>query len=170
MSNPKERMKEIDVILNQGIVVKVEEKRDLTEEKNRLLAYLKSLREILKENPYLDAKVGCGYQDFQEFACGKQFYVDKTYFITEWWKRETKVTLITRPRRFGKTMLLSTVENFFDPRFAGHPEYFEQLKVWKDTECRNYYGKIPVVSVSFGSCKGKDYKQAIRGMAGSLYG
>ena len=62
--------------------------------------------------------------------------MDKTHFITEWLRSESKVTLITRPRRFGKTTMLSTVENFFDPRFAGHPEYFEKLKVWKDADSR----------------------------------
>lgn len=74
----------------------------------------------MKGNPYLDAKVGCGYQDFRDFACGRQFYVDKTHFISEWMKSKAKVTLITRPRRFGKTTLLSTVENYFDPGFSGH--------------------------------------------------
>lgn len=55
--------------------------------------------------------------------------MDKTHFITEWMQSEAKVTLITRPRRFGKTTLLSTVENFLDPKFSDHPEHFEKLKV-----------------------------------------
>lgn len=104
----------------------------------------------------------------QDFAGGRQFYVDKTHFITEWMKSMAKVTLITRPRRFGKTLMLSTVENFLDPRFAGHPEYFDRLKVWKDEESKKYCGKIPVASVTFGNCKGRDYSQAIRGMTDSL--
>ncbi len=72
--------------------------------------------------------------------------------------------MITRPRRFGKTTLLSTVENFFDPRFSDHPEYFEKLAVWRDVKSRAAYGTVPVVSASFGGCKGSNYKQAMNGV------
>ena len=71
-------------------------------------------------------------------------------------------------RDSGKTMLLSTVEHFFDPRYADQPEDFEQLRVWKDERSRSLFGKIPVISVSFGSCKGLNYKQAMQGMAVNL--
>lgn len=114
----------------EQVLAEFEERGKLSEEKKRLLAYVDGLQNILKRNPYLNAGVGCGYQDFKDFACGRQFYVDKTHFIAEWVYRDAKVTLITRPRRFGKTTLLSTVETFFDPRFADHPEYFEKLRVW----------------------------------------
>lgn len=153
----------------EQILLEFQERSQLLAERQHLIAYQQSLYRILEKNPYLDAKVGCGYQDFRDFACGRQFYVDKTHFITQWVKREAKVTLITRPRRFGKTMLLSTVDTYFNPRHAGHPEYFSQLKVWQDKECRKLYGTIPVISVSFGSCKGKDYRQAIWGMLNNLY-
>lgn len=113
-----------------------EERAKLLEEKKHLVVYVQSLKEILRKNPYLDARVGCGYQYFREYVCGKQFYVDKTHFISEWLRSSTQVTLITRPRRFGKTMLLSTVETFFDPRYAVHPEYFEKLAVWRDVKSR----------------------------------
>lgn len=151
------------------ILMEFAERKRLVEERKHLLAYREGLAAILKKNPYLDMKVGCGYQDFRDFACGRQFYVDKTHFIAEWLRSESKVTLITRPRRFGKTTLLSTVENFLDPRFGGHSEYFEKLQVWTEEDCRTLYGTIPVISVSFGSCKGRDYAQAIRGMISSFY-
>ena len=150
-------------------IIKFEERKQEMDEKKHLLAYRNGLQEILKDNPYLAEKVGCGYQDFQDFACGRQFYVDKTHFITEWMQSEAKVTLITRPRRFGKTTLFSTVENFLDPKFSDHPEHFEKLKVWRDEKTREWFGKIPVISVSFGSCKGNDYRQALRGMMDSLF-
>ena len=153
----------------EQILLEFEERANLQQEKQRLLSYIDSLQSILERNPYLGAKVGIGYQDFRDFACGKQFYVDKTHFITEWLNTSEKVTLITRPRRFGKSTLLSTVENFFDPRFSDHPEYFEKLKVWQEPASRKYYGTIPVLSVSFGSCKGIDYNQAIRGILFNLY-
>ena len=91
------------------ILMEFAERKRLVEERKHLLAYREGLAAILKKNPYLDMKVGCGYQDFRDFACGRQFYVDKTHFIAEWLRSESKVTLITRPRRFGKTTLLSTV-------------------------------------------------------------
>ena len=102
----------------EKILLEFQERKSLEEEKKRLLKYYETLKDILKENPYLDAQVGCGYQDFRDFACGQQFYVDKTHFITQWLRSREKVTLITRPRRFGKTTLLSTVENFLDPACA----------------------------------------------------
>lgn len=153
----------------EQVLAEFEERGKLSEEKKRLLAYVDGLQNILKRNPYLNAGVGCGYQDFKDFACGRQFYVDKTHFIAEWVYRDAKVTLITRPRRFGKTTLFSTVETFFDPRFADHPEYFEKLRVWGDKEIRKLFGMVPVISISFGNCKGADYKQAVKGIADSFY-
>ena len=129
----------------EQVLAEFEERGKLSEEKKRLLAYVDGLQNILKRNPYLNAGVGCGYQDFKDFACGRQFYVDKTHFIAEWVYRDAKVTLITRPRRFGKTTLFSTVETFFDPRFADHPEYFEKLRVWGDKEIRKLFGMVPVI-------------------------
>lgn len=72
----------------------------------------------------------------------------KTHFIAEWVYRDAKVTLIMRPRRFGKTTLLSTVETFFDPRFADHPEYFEKLRVWgikRSENCLEWFLLFPSV-------------------------
>lgn len=171
MMNPKDRILYIDHCLAEDgqILLECEEREKLLEEKRRLLAYRKGLVHILRRNPYLEERVGCGYHDFRDFACGRQFYVDKTHFITEWLQSDAKVTLITRPRRFGKTMLLSTVETFFDPRFAEHPEYFEKLAVWRDKKSRDLHGKIPVVSVSFGSCKGNDYRQAVKGIIADFF-
>ena len=100
MPSPKERIQEIDVMLSHGMILEWKKRRELVREKRRLIAYIKTLTGILNENPYLDASVGCGYQNFQDFACGRQFYVDKTHFIAEWLKSIAKVTLITRPRRF----------------------------------------------------------------------
>ena len=152
----------------ERVLVEFEERTNLLEEKKHLTAYAEGLKDILKHNPYLSAKVVIGYQDFEDFTCGQQFYVDKTHFITEWLREGTKITLITRPRRFGKTTLLSTVRLFFDPRYADHSEYFDKLRVWQDERSRSMFGSTPVISTSFGGCKGVDYKQSIRGMMGQL--
>ena len=158
----------VKVSEREKVLVEFEERTKLQEEKMHLTAYAEGLKDILKHNPYLSAKVVIGYQDFEDFTCGQQFYVDKTHFITEWLREGTKITLITRPRRFGKTTLLSTVRMFFDPRYADHPEYFCKLRVWQDERSRSMFGSTPVISTSFGGCKGIDYKQSIRGMMGQL--
>lgn len=153
----------------EQVFLEFQERSELLEEKGHLIAYVESLKKILARNPYLDANVGLGYQNFLDFVCGKQFYVDKTHFIPEWLASDARITLITRPRRFGKSMLLSTVRTFFDPMYADHPEYFKKLQVWKDKDCRRLFGTIPVISVSFGSCKGNHFEQAMRGVTLGLY-
>ena len=153
----------------EQVFLEFQERTELLEEREHLLAYVESLKKILLRNPYLDANVGLGYQNFLDFVCGKRFYVDKTHFIPEWLASDARITLITRPRRFGKSMLLSTVRTFFDPMYADHPEYFKKLQVWKDKDCRRLFGTIPVISVSFGSCKGNDFAQAMRGVTLGLY-
>ncbi len=57
--------------------------------------------------------VGIGKQDFENIRQKNYFYIDKTQFIQEWWEENDEVTLIARPRRFGKTLTMSMVENFF---------------------------------------------------------
>lgn len=58
-------------------------------------------------------KVAIGIQSFEEIQNKQVFYVDKTSFIKEWWENNDEVTLITRPRRFGKTLNISMLEQFF---------------------------------------------------------
>ncbi len=159
----------VKVADREEILVEFEERSELLEMKKRLQAYWEALNSILKNNPYLAGGVGCGQQNFEKYAKDRLFYVDKTGFIIEWLESGDDVTLITRPRRFGKTLLLSTVEHFFDPRFADHPEYFDKLAVWKNPLSRQKFGKVPVVSVSFGGCKGIDYRQSIKGMVLSMH-
>ena len=73
-----------------------------------------------------------GIQDFGDLIQKNCFYVDKTSFIREWWERNDSVTLITRPRRFGKTLNMSMVEHFFSIQYAGRGDLFEGLSVWEE--------------------------------------
>lgn len=57
--------------------------------------------------------VGIGHQNFGDLIENNNFYIDKTLFIKEWWENNDAVTLITRPRRFGKTLNLNMLECFF---------------------------------------------------------
>lgn len=104
-------------------------------------------------------KVGIGYQDFEEIRTKHLFYVDKTHFIREWWEEADKVTLITRPRRFGKTLNLDTIEKFFSIRYAGHGHLFHGLLIWKEERYQNLQGIYPVISLSFANVKEKTYEK-----------
>lgn len=76
--------------------------------------------------------VGIGNQDFEKIRVDHIFYVDKTMFIKEWWESMDSVTLITRPRRFGKTLNMSMLEKFFSVEYAGRGELFEGLFIWEE--------------------------------------
>lgn len=76
--------------------------------------------------------VGIGHQDFEEVINRNYFYIDKTRFIREWWENGDSVTLITRPRRFGKTLNMSMVENFFSVKYARCGKLFEGLAIWQN--------------------------------------
>ena len=76
--------------------------------------------------------VSIGRQDFEAIITNNYFYIDKTSFIKEWWENGDSVTLITRPRRFGKTLNMSMVEQFFSIDYANRDDLFENLNIWKE--------------------------------------
>ena len=102
-------------------------------------------------------EVAIGIQNFSELIENNCFYVDKTHFIKEWWESRDSVTLITRPRRFGKTLNMSMVEQFFSVEYAGRGDLFEGLKIWQEEEYRMLQGTYPVISLSFSRVKEKNY-------------
>ena len=102
--------------------------------------------------------IGIGIQNFEKLREKDCFYIDKTSFIREWWESNDDVTLITRPRRFGKTLNMSMVEAFFSLNYADKGELFEGLFVWEDEEYQKIQGTYPVISLSFANVKEKDYK------------
>jgi hypothetical protein len=101
--------------------------------------------------------VGIGIQDFAKMIINNCFYVDKTDFICEWWERKDDVTLITRPRRFGKTLNMSMLEQFFSVDYGGRGDLFQGLSVWKDEKYRQLQGTYPVISLSFARVKEMNY-------------
>ena len=106
--------------------------------------------------------VGIGIQDFSKIIEKNCFYIDKTMFIKEWWESEDEVTLITRPRRFGKTLTMSMTERFFSVKYAGQGELFEGLSIWKEVKYRNMQGTYPVISISFANVKDNNHTYAIK--------
>lgn len=108
--------------------------------------------------------VGIGNQDFESIRESEYFYIDKTHFIREWWESGDSVTLITRPRRFGKTLNISMLEKFFSVKYAGRSDLFEGLSIWKKEKYRLLQGTYPVLSLSFADVKETSFEQARKKM------
>ncbi|MDE7001928.1 MAG: AAA family ATPase, partial [Lachnospiraceae bacterium] len=112
-------------------------------------------------------KAGLGYQDFEEVRKEHIFYIDKTDFIREWWENADKVTLITRPRRFGKTLNMSMTQCFFSNQYAGRSDLFEGLSIWEekspdgDYKYRRLQGTFPVIFLSFANVKASTYEEML---------
>lgn len=97
--------------------------------------------------------VAIGIQDFGDLIQKKCFYIDKTMLIKEWWESNDSVTLINRPRRFGKTLNMSMLEQFFSIKYADRGELFEGLAIWSEEAYHALQGTWPVISLSFASVK-----------------
>ena len=104
--------------------------------------------------------VAIGIQDFEKIRINQTFYIDKTAFIKEWWETNDDVTLITRPRRFGKTLNMDMLKCFFSNEYAGRGEIFDGLSIWENDEYRKLQGTYPVIFLSFAGIKQINYDQA----------
>lgn len=104
--------------------------------------------------------VGIGIQSFGKLIENNCFYMDKTHFIKEWWENQDDVTLITRPRRFGKTLNMNMLERFFSVRYREQGQVFENLSIWKEEKYRRLQGTFPVISLSFANIKETDFESA----------
>ena len=102
--------------------------------------------------------IAIGRQDFEKIRTNNNFYVDKTDFIRQWWEAGDDVTLITRPRRFGKTLNMSMVEQFFSVDYAGRSDLFEGLSIWQEEKYRQLQGTYPVIALSFAKVKEISYQ------------
>lgn len=105
-----------------------------------------------------------GEQDFSKIIEKDYFYIDKTVFIKEWWENGDTVTLITRPRRFGKTLAMSMLEKFFSVSYAGKGRLFENLHIWKEKGYQELQGTYPVIFLSFADIKAGSYGEAYEGI------
>ncbi len=106
--------------------------------------------------------VGIGQQDFADIRRDDLFYIDKTHFIKEWWESRDSVTLITRPRRFGKTLTMSMVDHFFSIKYSDESGIFDGLKISDEKKYRSMQGTWPVISISFANVKEPNYEMAKR--------
>ena len=105
-------------------------------------------------------QVAIGIQDFARLREENLFYVDKTALIREWWDRRDAVTLITRPRRFGKTLNMSMLDYYFSVKYAGRGDLFEGLTIWEEERFRQLQGMWPVILLSFAGVKHTDFGNA----------
>lgn len=105
-------------------------------------------------------RISIGYQEYDELITNGLFYIDKTRFIKEWWESGDKVTLIARPRRFGKTLTMSMTAQFFSLEFKGRSDLFQDMDIWKEQEYRSFQGTYPVIALSFSDIKETSYTQA----------
>lgn len=101
--------------------------------------------------------IGIGIQNFEKLITNQYFYVDKTDFIREWWESGDEVTLIARPRRFGKTLNMNMLERFLSIEYAGQGAVFEGLSIWKNARYREIQGSCPVIFLSFADVKGNRF-------------
>lgn len=112
--------------------------------------------------------VSIGTQDFEKIRTSHSFYIDKSMLIREWWECKDDVTLITRPRRFGKTLNLSMLNCFFSMAYKNRDDLFEGLRIWELESFRRLQGSLPVIYLSFADIKGKDYETARAGIIRKL--
>lgn len=120
----------------------------------------------------MQRKIGIGKQDFASIRENECFYIDKTDFIREWWECRDDVTLITRPRRFGKTLNMSMLNCFFSNKYSNRSDLFEGFSIWNEKKYRDIQGTFPVLFLSFASVKAdniSDAKKQIKSRIVSLY-
>jgi hypothetical protein len=110
-------------------------------------------------------EIAIGEQDFGKVRRENKFYIDKTMFIKEWWDKGDDVTLITRPRRFGKTFIMNMLDYFFSIEHKDCGCLFEGLKIWEDEKYRQIQGTYPVISLSFANVKEDNYSDMITNIA-----
>jgi len=151
------------------ILFEIEERNRLSKELDILEAYVDNVTEILAKHPTYNGVLAIGLSDFYDLMERHALYVDKTDFITEWWLRGNHISLITRPRRFGKTLLLNTVYHFFSIQKADENNYFKNLAVWNSYEMRSHKGKYPVIFISFAAVKPANMDDAKLDFAYILY-
>ncbi len=104
--------------------------------------------------------IGIGIQSFEKIIQNQYLYIDKTLFIKEWWESGDEVTLVTRPRRFGKTLNMNMLERFLSTEYAGQSKVFEGLSIWKEEKYRELQGTCPVIFLSFADIKANTFAMA----------
>lgn len=110
----------------------------------------------------MNQTISIGKQDFVSLRENHYFYIDKTDFIRQWWENADDITLITRPRRFGKTLNMNMLNCFFSRQYENRGDLFKGLSIWTDQRYQKLQGSYPVIFISFADVKQNNYKDAIQ--------
>ena len=110
----------------------------------------------------MNQTISIGKQDFVSLRENHYFYIDKTDFIRQWWENADDITLITRPRRFGKTLNMNMLNCFFSRQYENRGDLFKGLSIWTDQRYQRLQGSYPVIFISFADVKQNNYKDAIQ--------
>ena len=110
----------------------------------------------------MNQTISIGKQDFVSLRENHYFYIDKTDFIRQWWENADDITLITRPRRFGKTLNMNMLNCFFSRQYEKRGDLFKGLSIWTDQRYQRLQGSYPVIFISFADVKQNNYKDAIQ--------
>ena len=110
----------------------------------------------------MNQTISIGKQDFVSLRENHYFYIDKTDFIRQWWENADDITLITRPRRFGKTLNMNMLNCFFSRQYEKRGDLFKGLSIWIDQRYQRLQGSYPVIFISFADVKQNNYKDAIQ--------
>ena len=110
----------------------------------------------------MNQTISIGKQDFVSLRENHYFYIDKTDFIRQWWENADDITLITRPRRFGKTLNMNMLNCFFSRQYENRGDLFKGLSIWTDQKYQKLQGSYPVIFISFADVKQNNYKDAIQ--------
>ena len=106
----------------------------------------------------MNKSVAVGIQSFSKIRENECFFIDKTLFIKDWWESNDDVTLITRPRRFGKTLNMDMLDCFFSIKHKNRSDLFEGLNIWNYEEYRKLQGTYPVIFLSFAKIKNSSFR------------
>lgn len=123
----------------------------------------------MERRPYVTFKVGVGKSDFEALRKSNNYYVDKTDIIYELAEEtDNQVTLFTRPRRFGKTLMMSMLSNFFSIRKESK-DIFEGLKITEHKEfCEKWMNRYPVIFISFKDAEAEEFDIAYDKLKNSI--
>lgn len=152
------------------VLFELDTRKRLEDELRYLEKYSVKVARILSEHPTLKGNPIIGSDRFEDFAKEGCMYVDKTHFIKEWWDGGVKSSVITRPRRFGKSLMLSTIEHFFSVEYAKDLAQFEKLNIMRYPHYREIAGTYPVFHLTMAPFKTGYVDDLVSGIGRQLCG
>ncbi|MBM3198892.1 MAG: hypothetical protein FJZ58_06545 [Chlamydiae bacterium] len=111
-------------------------------------------------SPSKKKPIPIGIDDYEKMVRGNYLYIDKTLLIKEFWNQGAEVILVTRPRRFGKSIALSMIRYFFEQSKESRAHLFTHTNIWQEGEIKAFQGVFPVIHISFKDIKAPTWEKA----------